>query len=340
MTGIDLNRAGTPLLEIVSEPDIRSPDEAVAYLKKLHTLVRYLDISDGNMQEGSFRCDANVSIRPRGETTLGTRTEMKNINSFRFVERAIEYEVERQIDLLEDGGSVVQETRLYDSDKHETRSMRSKEEAHDYRYFPDPDLPPMVLSQEFVEAIRSTLPELPDDRCERFTSEYGLGTDDAAQLTATREVADYYEKVVAGSSGSPGVVANWVTGELFAGLNREDLDITDTPVDATQMATLVSRIHDNTLSGNTAKQVFSALWAGETDVDKIIDARGLKQITDTGAIDAIIDGVLTECSSQVQQYKEGNEKVFGFLVGQVMKASGGKANPQQVNKLLKSRLRA
>ncbi len=340
MTGIDLNRAGTPLLEIVSEPDIRSPDEAVAYLKKLHTLVRYLDISDGNMQEGSFRCDANVSIRPRGETTLGTRTEMKNINSFRFVERAIEYEVERQIDLLEDGGSVVQETRLYDSDKHETRSMRSKEEAHDYRYFPDPDLPPMVLSQEFVEAVRSTLPELPDDRCERFVSEYGLGTDDAAQLTATREVADYYEKVVAGSSGSPGMAANWVTGELFAGLNREDLDITDTPVDATQMATLVSRIHDNTLSGNTAKQVFSALWAGETDVNKIIDARGLKQITDTGAIDAIIDGVLTECSSQVQQYKEGNEKVFGFLVGQVMKASGGKANPQQVNKLLKSRLRA
>ena len=338
LTGIDLNRAGTPLLEIVSEPDIRSPSEAVAYLRKLHTLVRYLDISDGNMQEGSFRCDANVSIRPEGASSLGTRTEMKNINSFRFVERAIEYEVERQIELLEDGGAVVQETRLYDPDRDETRPMRSKEEAHDYRYFPDPDLPPMLLSKEFVESVRLTLPELPDARCKRFETEHELGTDDAVQLTASRDVADYFEQAARETSGLSRLVANWITGELFAHLNKQNLDITESPVPAQEIARLVTRIHDKTLSGNTAKQVFSGLWDREGDVDSIIEARGLKQITDSGAIEAIVDEVLTEFSEQVQQYREGNEKVFGFLIGQVMKASRGKANPQQANELLKNRL--
>ena len=338
LTGVDLNRAGTPLLEIVSEPDLRSPSEAVAYLRKLHTLVRYLDISDGNMQEGSFRCDANVSIRPAGESELGTRTEMKNINSFRFVERAIEYEVERQIELVEDGGSVVQETRLYDPERDETRPMRSKEEAHDYRYFPDPDLPPMILSEEFIESVRLSLPELPNARRERFVTEYELGEDDAAQLTASRDVADYFELAVKASDGQPRMVANWITGELFAHLNRHDLDISTSPVPADQIALLVTRIHDQTLSGNTAKQVFSGLCAGEGDVDTIVETRGLKQITDSSAIEAVVDEVLAACVDQVQQYRDGNEKVFAFLVGQVMKASRGKANPQQVNQLLKDRL--
>ena len=338
MTGIDLNRAGTPLLEIVSEPDMRSPTEAVAYLKKLHSLVRYLEICDGNMQEGSFRCDANVSIRPVGQKEFGTRTELKNINSFRFVERAIEFEIERQIDVLEDGGEVVQETRLYDPDKHETRSMRSKEEAHDYRYFPDPDLPPMVLEQSFIDEIKTSLPELPEAKKQRFISEYDLNNDDAVMLTNSREIADYFEQAAKATSADSKTVANWMTGELFANLNKSDLEITDSPIASDQFALLIERIHDKTLSGKTAKQVFAALWDKQGKVDDIIEKQGLKQITDTGAIEAIVDEVIANCPDQVQQYKDGNDKVIGFLVGQVMQKSQGKANPQMANQLLKEKL--
>lgn len=337
-TGIDLNRAGTPLLEIVSEPDMRSPSEAVAYLRKLHSLVRYIEICDGNMQEGSFRCDANVSIRPRGQEELGTRTELKNINSFRFVERAIEYEIERQIDILEDGGKVVQETRLHDPDKHETRSMRSKEDAHDYRYFPDPDLPPMVLDDEFIENVRATLPELPSAKKARFESELSLSEADAAVLTADREVAEYFESTVKASKAETKIVANWMVGELFANLNKSELDIAASPISTEQFALLLDRIADNTLSGKTAKQVFAALWEQEGDVDAIIEAKGLKQITDTGAIEAIVDDVIAACPEQVQQFKDGNDKVIGFLVGQVMQKSRGKANPQMANQLLKDKM--
>ena len=338
-TGIDLNRAGTPLLEIVSEPDMSSPSEAVAYLKKLHSLVRYIEICDGNMQEGSFRCDANVSIRPRGQVELGTRAELKNINSFRFVERAIEYEIERQIDILEEGGSVVQETRLYDSDKHESRSMRSKEDAHDYRYFPDPDLPPMVLEDSFIEAIRATLPELPAAKKARFESELGLSTDDADILTHSREVADYFEQVKKTSSAESKLIANWMTGELFANLNKSDLDVSESPINTEQFATLMDRIADNTLSGKTAKQVFAGLWEQQGEVDQIIEQQGLKQITDSGAIESIVDEVIANCPEQVQQFKDGNDKVIGFLVGQVMQKSKGKANPQMVNQLLIEKMR-
>jgi len=337
-TGIDLNRAGTPLLEIVSEPDMRSPTEAVAYLRKLHSLVRYIEICDGNMQEGSFRCDANVSVRPRGQQELGTRTELKNINSFRFVERAMEYEIERQIDILEDGGTVNQETRLYDSDKHETRSMRSKEEAHDYRYFPDPDLPPMVLEDSFLEQVRDTLPELPTAKKARFQSEFGLSADDAETLIADRETANFFETVSNATNADSKVVANWMSGELFASLNKSELDISDSPVNTTQFALLLDRIADKTLSGNTAKKVFAALWDQEGDVDDIIDAKGLKQITDTDAIESVVDDVIAACPEQVQQFKDGNEKVIGFLVGQVMQKSRGKANPQMANEMLKAKL--
>ncbi|MBT5031377.1 MAG: Asp-tRNA(Asn)/Glu-tRNA(Gln) amidotransferase subunit GatB [Proteobacteria bacterium] len=350
MTGIDLNRAGTPLLEIVSEPDMRSSAEAVAYLRKLYSLVTYLEICDGNMQEGSFRCDANVSVRPVGQKELGTRTESKNINSFRFVERAIEYEIERQIDLIEDGGTVVQETRLYDPDKHETRSMRSKEEAHDYRYFPDPDLPPMLLEESFIDGVRGTLPELPEAKYTRFIESYNLSVEDAAQLTVSRPIADYYEQVVEATQPSTNastntatqadakLAANWIIGELFAALNNDDLTIEQSPVTAVQLAGLLDRVKDNTLSGKTAKQVFAALWHQEGEVDAIIESKGLKQIIDVGAIETIVDDVLARCTEQVQQYKSGNEKVFGFLVGQVMQASKGKANPGQVNQLLKKKL--
>ncbi len=337
-TGIDLNRAGTPLLEIVSEPDMRSPAEAVAYLRKLHSLVRYIEICDGNMQEGSFRCDANVSVRPRGQQELGTRTELKNINSFRFVERAMEYEIERQIDILEDGGTVTQETRLYDSDKHETRSMRSKEEAHDYRYFPDPDLPPMVLEDSFLEEVRGTLPELPSAKKARFQSEFGLSADDAETLTADRETADFFETVSNATKAESKIVANWMSGELFANLNKSELDICDSPINTSQFALLLDRIADKTLSGNTAKKVFAALWEQEGDVDEIIDAKGLKQITDTAAIESVVDEVIAACPEQVQQFKDGNEKVIGFLVGQVMQKSRGKANPQMANEMLKAKL--
>ena len=338
MTGIDLNRAGTPLLEIVSEPDMRSAAEAVAYLRKLHSLVTYLEICDGNMQEGSFRCDANVSVRPVGQKELGTRTESKNINSFRFVERAIDYEIERQIDLIEDGGRVVQETRLYDPDKHETRSMRSKEEAHDYRYFPDPDLPPMILEKSFIDNIRQSLPELPEAKFIRFVEDYKLNEEDATLLTSTRPIADYYEQVVNLSEADAKVTANWITGELFAALNNNDLEIQQSPVSAEQFAALLNRVADNTLSGKMAKQVFTALWKKEGQVDDIIEKQGLKQITDSGTIESIVDEVLTRCTEQVQQHKDGNEKVFGFFVGQVMQASKGKANPGQVNQLLKTKL--
>lgn len=338
MSGIDLNRAGTPLLEIVSEPDMRSSLEAVAYLKKLHSLVRYLEICDGNMQEGSFRCDANVSIRPKGQKEFGTRTELKNINSFRFVEKAIEYEVERQIDILEDGGQVVQETRLYDPDKNETRSMRSKEEAHDYRYFPCPDLPPMHVDQSVVEEVKTTLPELPEAKKQRFIDDYNLNADDASVLTQDKETADFFETVVKQSQSEAKIIANWIIGELFSHLNKANLSLIESPIDADRFAVLMDRIADKTLSGKTAKQVFSTLWESDKAVDDIIEEQGLKQITDTGAIEAIVDEVIASCPDQVQQFKDGNDKVIGFLVGQVMQKSKGKANPQMANELLKAKL--
>ncbi len=338
LSGIDLNRAGTPLLEIVSEPDLRSAAEAVAYLKKLHTLVRYLEICDGNMQEGSFRCDANVSVRRKGDAKLGTRTELKNINSFRFVERGIAYEIERQIDILEGGGKVVQETRLYDPGKDETRSMRGKEEAHDYRYFPDPDLPPLELDENFIGAVAKDLPELPDAKRDRFVRKYGLSNYDAGVLTASRELAEYYEQVVAESVAEPKMAANWVGSELAAYLNKENRSIEESAVSASMLAGLLKRIADNTISGKIAKDVLDAMWSGQGDADSIIEKKGLKQITDEGAIERAVEEVLVANSAQVEQYKNGQEKLFGFFVGQVMKATGGKANPKQVNELLKRKL--
>ena len=337
-SGIDLNRAGTPLLEIVSEPDLRSAKEAVEYMRKIHTIVRYLGISDGNMQEGSFRCDATVSVRPRGQKELGTRAELKNLNSFRFVEKAINYEIERQIDVLEDGGEVVQETRLYDSDKDETRPMRSKEEANDYRYFPDPDLLPVEIDDAYIDAVRETLPELPDAKRERFVSDYGLKADDAAILTISHALADYFEKAAGASDAKPQVVANWVIGDLSGALNRDGLDIEESPMPAEQLAGLVNRIADNTISGKIAKEVFDAMWAGEGDADAVIEARGLRQITDTSAIEAVIDKVIEAHPGQVAEYKAGKDKLIGFFVGQVMKETGGKANPGAVNQILKSKL--
>ena len=338
MTGIDLNRAGTPLLEIVSEPDMRSAQEAVAYLKKLHTLVRYLEISDGNMQEGSFRCDANVSIRPKGQVELGTRAELKNINSFRFVEKAIEYEIERQTDILEEGGKILQETRLYDSDKNETRSMRSKEEAHDYRYFPDPDLPGMILEDSFIEAVRQELPELPDVRKVRFETDFLLSGNDASQITADRNMADYFESVCGKSNAEPKMIANWMLGDFSAALNKSSLDIRHCPLDSDRFASLLNRIADNTISGKIAKEVFTLMWDSHQSVDEIIEQKGLKQITDTAEIEAIVDLIVEKNAQQVKQYQDGNQKVFGFFVGQVMKETRGKANPKQVNELLKKKL--
>ncbi|HYE34851.1 Asp-tRNA(Asn)/Glu-tRNA(Gln) amidotransferase subunit GatB [Methylocaldum sp.] len=338
-TGIDLNRAGTPLLEIVSEPDLRSAKEAVAYMKKLHALVRYLEICDGNMQEGSFRCDANVSIRPKGQEKFGTRAEIKNLNSFRFVERAINYEIERQIEILENGGQIVQETRLYDANKDETRSMRSKEEANDYRYFPDPDLLPLEISSDFIEEVRKDLPELPDEKRDRFKSQYGLNDYDATVLTATRELADYYEAVVKESSGSdPKLCANWVMGDLSGALNKAGLEIEKSPVEAERLAGLVRRIADETISGKLAKQVFETLWESGETADAIIEKQGLKQITDTGAIEKTIDEIIAANPEQLAQYRAGKDKLFGFFVGQAMKATQGKANPQQLNDLLKKKL--
>ncbi len=337
-TGIDLNRAGTPLLEIVSEPDLSSAKEAVLYMRKIHSIVRYLGISDGNMQEGSFRCDANVSVRPRGQAELGTRTELKNLNSFRFVERAINFEVERQIDLIEDGGEVVQETRLYDSDKDETRSMRSKEEANDYRYFPDPDLLPVVIDDAYVDAVRESLPELPDAKALRFVTEYEVRAEDASILTASRALADYFEAANSKTAAKPQTVANWVIGDLSGALNRDNLEIDASRISAGQLAGLVERIHDDTISGKIAKEVFEAMWAGEGSADEVIDKRGLRQITDTSAIEAVVDEVIAGNPSQVEEYRAGKEKLIGFFVGQVMKATGGKANPAAVNKLLKDKL--
>ena len=339
LSGIDLNRAGTPLLEIVSEPDLRSAKEAVAYMKKLHQLVVYLGICDGNMQEGSFRCDANVSVRRKGDAQFGTRAEIKNLNSFRFVERAIEFEVERQIELIESGGKVVQETRLYDPDQGETRSMRSKEEANDYRYFPDPDLLPLVLDEDFIEAARVALPELPEVKKQRFIEQYGLSGYDAGVLTASRELADYYEATVAALGSEPKLCANWVMGDFSAFLNKENRDLADTPVSAARLAGLLRRIQDRTISGKLAKDVFEALWAGEGDADVIIEKRGLRQITDTSAIEKVIDDVIAANPEQLAQYRAGKDKLFGFLVGQVMKLSKGKANPQQVNDLLMEKLK-
>lgn len=341
MTGIDLNRAGTPLLEIVSEPELRSAKEAIAYLKVIHSIIRYLDISDGNMAEGSMRCDCNVSIRPRGSETLGTRTEIKNLNSFRFVEKAINTEINRQIEILEDGGRVIQETRLYDPDKDETRSMRSKEEANDYRYFPDPDLLPVVLDDNFISACRDALPELPEARKARYISEYGITGYDAGVLVADRDVADYFAEV-ANTSGEGKLAANWVMGSILAELNQTGGSITDFSVTAKQLSELIGRIKDNTLNSKTAKTVFEAMLAGEGEVDAIIEFKGLVQFTDTGRIEAFVDEVIAGNPEQVTNYRAASEdkqvKMLGFFVGQVMKRSQGRANPQAVNQILSAKL--
>ena len=338
MSGIDLNRAGTPLLEIVSEPEMNSAKEAVAYMRKIHSIVRYLEISDGNMQEGSFRCDANVSVRPRGQEELGTRTEIKNLNSFRFVEKAINFEVERQIELIEDGGEVRQETRLYDSAKDETRPMRSKEEANDYRYFPDPDLLPVEFDEEFIEAVRQTLPELPDAKRQRFVDQYQLKTADAEILTVNHVLADYFETVADTSAAASQVAANWVVGGLSAALNKDGIDIRESKITADALAGLLDRIEDKTISGKIAKEVFDAMWLGEGSADEIIEKKGLKQITDTGAIETIVAAVIEANPSQAADYRAGKDKLLGFFVGQVMKETGGKANPGQVNEIIRKLL--
>jgi aspartyl-tRNA(Asn)/glutamyl-tRNA(Gln) amidotransferase subunit B len=338
-SGIDLNRAGTPLLEIVSEPDMRSAKEAVAYMKKIHTLVRYLEICDGNMQEGSFRCDANVSVRPRGQEKFGTRAEIKNLNSFRFVEKAIQYEVARQVELIENGGKVVQETRLYDSDKDETRSMRSKEEANDYRYFPDPDLLPVEIDEDFIATVRATLPELPDEKTARFARDLGLSVYDAGVLSASRDLGAYFEAVVADlGTAHAKLAANWVMGELSSALNRDNVDITASRVSPPALRGLLARIVDATISGKIAKDVFEAMWEEGQGADDIIEKRGLKQITDSGAIEGVIDAVIAANPKQLADYRAGKDKLFGFFVGQVMKATEGKANPAQLNDLLKAKL--
>lgn len=343
MTGIDLNRAGTPLLEIVTEPDMRSAAEAVAYAKALHSLVVWLGICDGNMQEGSFRCDANVSVRQVGQQAFGTRAEIKNLNSFRFLEEAIHYEVRRQIELIEDGGAVVQETRLYDPDRGETRSMRSKEDAHDYRYFPDPDLMPLVISSEWIAAVRDTLPELPDAMKRRFVEQYGLPSYDAGVLTSSKAIAAYYEEVVSKAGvGNAKSVANWVMGELASQLNRDGLDIAQSPVSAAQLALILERIADGTISNKIAKEIFISIWdekaTDDAAADRIIEAKGLKQISDSSALEGILDEVLAANQKSVDEYRAGKEKAFNALIGQAMKATRGRANPQQVNELLKKKL--
>jgi aspartyl-tRNA(Asn)/glutamyl-tRNA(Gln) amidotransferase subunit B len=339
MTGIDLNRAGTPLLEIVSEPDMRSAKEAVAYMRKLHELVRYLEICDGNMQEGSFRCDANVSVRPKGQAEFGTRAEIKNINSFKFVEKAINHEIERQIEVIENGGKVVQETRLYDANKDETRSMRSKEEANDYRYFPDPDLLPVVISDEFKAQVKATLPELPHAKKQRFIEQYGQDDESATTLTSSRDLADFYEAVVKTSGVEAKLASNWMTGDVLGALNKAGLEISQSPVSAERLAGLLKRIADNTISGRTAKQVFDKLWNGTATADEIIEQEGLKQITDTGAIETIVDKVIAANPGPVEQYRSGKDKALMALVGQIMKETQGKANPGEVNKMLIEKLK-
>ena len=340
-TGIDLNRAGTPLLEIVTEPDFRTAEQAVAYLKALHSLVTYLGISDGNMAEGSMRCDINISLRPEGTDELGTRTEIKNVNSFRFVERAIEVEVERQQDILEDGGRIIQETRLYDADKNETRSMRSKEVANDYRYFPEPDLLPIVIDDDYIESIRELLPELPGPKRGRFVDQYGLGDYDAALLVSARPMADYFEATVAASNEAK-LSANWILGDLSAAMNRDELSIEECPVAPELLAGLVKRVADNTLSSKLAKQVFEGLWQGEGSADDIIESRGLKQVSDSDALEAMVDEVIANNPAQVEQYRAADDgkrkKLSGFFVGQIMKASKGQANPQMLNELLSRKL--
>lgn len=338
MTGIDLNRAGTPLIEIVSEPEMSSAKEAVAYMRKIHTIVQYLGISDGNMQEGSFRCDANVSVRPKGESELGTRTELKNINSFRFVERAINYEVERQIDVIESGGRVIQETRLYDADDDLTRSMRSKEEANDYRYFPDPDLLPVKIDPLMLEQLKNNMPEMPDVKQKRFIEEYGLNQDDAQQLTSTRDQAEFFEQVLAQQSVPAKLVANWVLGELSAALNQHNVTLHDSPVNAERLALLLLRVHDGTISAKSGKQVFHDMWECDNSVDEIIKDKGLQQMSDAGELETIIDQIVEQSPDQVAQYRSGKDKVFGYFVGKVMKETKGKANPKQVNEILKQKL--
>jgi aspartyl-tRNA(Asn)/glutamyl-tRNA(Gln) amidotransferase subunit B len=337
MTGIDLNRAGEPLLEIVSEPEIASAEEAVAYLKKLHTIIRYLDISDAIMAQGSMRCDVNVSIRPKGTTKLGTRAEIKNINSFRFVEKAIYSEVERQQEILEDGGRIIQETRRYNADKNETTSMRSKEVANDYRYFPEPDLLPVVIDDEYIAAVKAQLPELPDTKRARFAHEYALSDYDAGVLVSSREMAEYFE-IVAKSSGDAKLAANWISQDLLGLLNKNNWEITDSPIQAEQLATLITRIKDNTISGKIAKTVFETMITEESDVDAIIADKGLKQVTDSGEIEKLVLEVINNNAEQVRQYKDGKQQVIGFLVGQCMQLSKGKANPAQVNELLREKM--
>lgn len=335
-TAIDLNRAGTPLLEIVSEPDMSSAKEAVTYAKKIHSLVQYIGICDGNMQEGSFRCDANVSIRKKGDE-LGTRAELKNINSFKFLEKAINLEVERQIDILEDGGSIVQETRLYDAVKNETRSMRSKEEANDYRYFPDPDLLPVAINDELLSQIKKSLPELPTEKKIRFIKDFGLSEYDAENLTAQIDIADYFESMIA-KGADVKLSANWVMGDLSASLNKNQIEIQDSPISAIELYELITKISDNTISGKIAKYIFKSMWEGKGSVEEIIENQGLKQMTDIDALEGIIDEVVNNNTLQVQQFKDGNSKLLGFFVGQVMKATNGKANPKQVNKILNDKL--
>jgi aspartyl-tRNA(Asn)/glutamyl-tRNA(Gln) amidotransferase subunit B len=338
LSGIDLNRAGTPLLEIVSEPELRGSQEAVAYAKVLHTLVRWLDICDGNMQEGSFRCDANVSVRPMGDNEFGTRCEIKNLNSFRFMERAIEYEAKRQIELIEDGGRITQETRLYDPDKDETRPMRSKEDAQDYRYFPDPDLLPLEVSPAWIEQVRSQMPETPHEMQARFVSAHGLSQYDAAALTVSREMAQYFEALTQAVGGEPKLCANWMMGDLASALNEADLDIAASKISSQQLAGLIRLIANGTVSGKIAKDVFNAMWNEGGEADAIVEARGLKQISDSGALEKILDEILAKNPGQVDEYRSGKEKVFGFFVGLAMKATQGKANPQQLNELLKRKL--
>ena len=338
LTGIDLNRAGTPLLEIVSEPDLSSPEEAVAYLKKIHSIIRYLEISDGNMAEGSMRCDANVSLRKKGSKELGTRTETKNVNSFKFVEKAIQYEIRRQINILESGERVTQETRLYDSQLDETRPMRSKEFANDYRYFPEPDLLPVVLDEGFIKSIKDLMPELSEEKEKRFIREYKLSDYDANVLSVDPNLSNFFEEVVV-RSRNPKLSANWIMGELSAFLNKDNLSILETKVDSINLGNLLSRIEDSTISGKIAKEVFEEMWNSKKSPDEIIQEKGLKQVTDSSEIEKIINQVLEQNQSQLEQYKSGKEKLFGFFVGQVMKASRGKANPEQVNKLLEERLK-
>lgn len=339
MSGIDLNRASTPLLEIVSEPDMRSAEEAVAYLKTLHSLVTYLGICDGNMQEGSFRCDANVSIRPKGSTELGTRSEIKNVNSFRYVEKAIQYEIQRHIEIREQGGTILQETRLYDDATNTTRSMRSKEAANDYRYFTDPDLLPVLISDQMLAQAHAAMPELPWEKLNRFQESYGLSVYDAKILTANRTLAAFFEDVVRLAKAPAKLVANWVTVELAAALNKANLSIEHSPVSAEQLAGLIARIHDETISGKMAKTVFEALWQGEGTADQIIEQKGLRQMTDNTALVAVIDQILAENPEQLLAYRSGKDKLLGFFVGQAMKATQGQANPQQLNDLLLEKLK-